>query len=401
MDAQSTRKLHARHHFHSVGHGLFYSFDIADHESNEARLLFVYDCGTKSRRHFLRTEIKSFEKKHGEKTPIDLLVLSRFDHHHFLGLLSLLENRGMGEIVFLPKLSTAEKLFHTMLATESGHDDEYLNFIQDPSVFLAKYFKKVIFIKKAERPLMFNPTQVEPAKEKLELVSYSDDQVQIDDNSYLRTNLGWIFYFYLSTPEIFRLKQVEDELFSLGFSQKSFSEVLSNAVSLNKIKSIFAKHQWTEHETTLACVHGPSSAKHCCPTGFWYARRSLHFLEHHLANKRWLSLGGKDFCVLTGSLNLSKNWEDLRDKLQKISERISIFMIPHHGDHRHWNDAIVGDVDPDAWVISSRLWSLLVSGHKVLSAVKHESRGGEICSVHEFRNMAIERIFILKGDNLS
>ena len=395
MDAQNLRKFHARHYFHSVGHGLFYSFEIADHETKKTELLFVYDCGTNSQKHFLRSEIKSFENRHGEKNPIDVLVLSRLDYNHFLGLMSLLEGRESGDMVIIPHLTDVEKTYHLILHNQI-QDAEYLEFIQNPKIFMNKFFKKIILVSKAERPMMFNPSSVFPAQEKFELVSSTTDQAMIDDNSYLRTNLGWIFYFYLSTPEQPILKQIEEEFYSLGFSQKSIEDNLHNSVTIEKMKEIFSRHQWTEHESNLVCVHGPSSNKHCSPTGFWYARRSFHFLEHHLANKKWRSLGGKEFCVLTGSMNLFKNWGSLRDKLQKISERISIFTIPHHGEREHWNDAIVRDVDPDAWVVSSRLWSLLVSNHKVLAALKHETRGGEICHVHEFRNMAIERIFILK-----
>lgn len=397
METTPVRKLHVRQHFHSVGHGLFYSFDIADHDSKEERLLFVYDCGTKSQRHFLRTEIKNFEERHGHKTPIHVLTLSRFDYDHFHGLMNLLEGREKGEMVFLPRMSEVERLFHYIEGKEKYKDERYLKFIKDPASLLKEHFKKIYFVNKAERPAMYNPNQVELGKERLELVANVVDENHIDDNSYLKTDLGWIFYYYLSTPEPLKLAETENALKALGLKEKTLSEIVSEPELLKKIQAIFSEKQWTGHESSLACIHGPVSLQHCFPTGFWYARRCCHFLEHHFSRKRWLSLGGKDFCVLTGSVDLAQHWNGLKDKLQKIVKRISIFTLPHHGEKEHWHDDIVNDVDPDAWVVSSRIWSILLPGHKVLSNVKHEARGGEICKVHEFRNMAIERIFILKN----
>ncbi len=395
MNQNLVRKLHVRQHFHSVGHGLFYSFDIMDHDSKEENLLFVYDCGTKSQCHFMNTELRSFDKRHGEKKAIHVLTLSCFDADHFHGLQNLLEDREKGEMVFLPKLTFAEKLFHRLSNISCRTDDEYWDFLENPHYFLEQHFKKVYFIQKALIPALFAPNQVELGHELIELIATEHEEKVIDDNAYLKTNLGWLFYFFLSSPEKSKMIQVDAALKKLNVENKNLNEIANDPILSEQVKLIFQKANWTLHETSLACVHGPVSVKQCFPTGFWYSRRCLHFLDHLLHRPRWLSLGGKDFCVLTGSMNLSKYWDDLKNKLHKIGPRISIFVIPQQGAHQHWNEKIVEDIDPDAWVLSSRIFSLLRFDHHVLSDLKHRSRGGEICKVHEFKNMAIERIFIL------
>jgi len=353
MNQSLVRKLHVRQHFHSVGNGFFYGLDITDHDSKEEGLLFIYDCGAKSKKIFLQRELSTFNKRHDSTRAIDILVISSFDEVYFKGLFELLENRKKGENVFLPYLNMDERKRYSS-STHSGNSD-YLYFLNDPDLFLKKYFKKVYYVKKAEHALPYTPNHVGLGEEHIELVTNAgkEDNI-IDDNSYLKTNLGWLFYFHTSA----------------------------------------SGDRGTEKN--LSCIHGPLSLKHCFPTGFWYSKRKIYLYNYCLRSTRWLSFGGKDFCVLTGAMNLKTGWDDLKIKLQKMHKRISIFIIPNCQKYECWNSQVASDLDPDAWIISSQFLSFFKFNNDVISDLKDLSRGAEICKIHEFRDLALERILILK-----
>lgn len=83
--------------FHNVGQGLFAEAELK--LLNDSIYRVVYDCGTSSRQSILEDAVASRGNR-----PVDLLVISHFDHDHISGILKLLEKSPVRQIM-LPMMT--------------------------------------------------------------------------------------------------------------------------------------------------------------------------------------------------------------------------------------------------------------------------------------------------------
>lgn len=100
--------------FHPVGQGLFYTGSLADKTYN-----FVYDCGTKSKNHYLSSSIDSYIKEIRNDTmskpTIEFVVISHLHKDHFSGLFELAQKTNIRK-VYLPYLGNDKNFISLVLA---------------------------------------------------------------------------------------------------------------------------------------------------------------------------------------------------------------------------------------------------------------------------------------------
>ena len=126
--------------FNNVGQGLFYSGKIVVNEDKSFN--FVYDCGTHSKREYLKTSIKRYSnsiKDNNNKKKLDLLVISHFDADHINGLETLLSEVDEMETVVLPYYTPEERLLYAIMNKKQNRF--YYEFLSDPAEFLLKKYK--------------------------------------------------------------------------------------------------------------------------------------------------------------------------------------------------------------------------------------------------------------------
>lgn len=126
------KNIHFCYRFHAVGQGLFASGHL--HElAHEQHFHWVYDCGTSSRRAYLKREIALYQG-HFKADPIPLFCLSHFDEDHINGACDLLSRHKVGTLV-MPYFPLVDRI--QIALSTPGLSNDYLSFLVDPVAYLS------------------------------------------------------------------------------------------------------------------------------------------------------------------------------------------------------------------------------------------------------------------------
>lgn len=124
--------------FHPVGQGLFASGCLYQANTPQPKFLWVYDCGSVSVKKpvLWNAKVGDLRRFTHEKSHIDLLTLSHFDHDHISGVTALLGQFEV-ETLMLPYAPLWERL---LIAFERRikPEDERMSYYLDPVAYLRR-----------------------------------------------------------------------------------------------------------------------------------------------------------------------------------------------------------------------------------------------------------------------
>ena len=139
--------LHFEDSFFPVGQGLFYSGRIyfTGKSEREWKTMFVFDCGSVSRKVILNKSISKFHNRLDKKF-VDFVVLSHLHEDHTNGLENLLAADMNVGAVFLPYLNPSQRLIVALRSITQ--DDAYYLFLADPTAYLLnRRVRRVVYLR--------------------------------------------------------------------------------------------------------------------------------------------------------------------------------------------------------------------------------------------------------------
>jgi len=382
--------------FNNVGQGLFYSGKIVVNEDKSFN--FVYDCGTHSKREYLKTSIKRYSnsiKDNNNKKKLDLLVISHFDADHINGLETLLSEVDEMETVVLPYYTPEERLLYAIMNKKQNRF--YYEFLSDPAEFLLKKYKvkKIVFIVENSEDL--KNKELNNENKRNDNVFYLDvDKLQdfkdfnrFDEESREEMNKWKQEYnisFKISDRKVFLyIKTFNEPIFNkpiwefLFFNYKiknekilqkfygcisrihpNIKEIIKNDAYRKDARNCYkqlSKHAKLDkgekiNNTSLIMYHSPLNYKYirlhvfksCCFRLCCCFRCRKYY---------WLKPAGQ---FLTGDIDLNYNLNEIEKFFNSVKNNIFVALIPHHGSYYNWNQRILEYINNcEFWIASAGL----------------------------------------------
>jgi hypothetical protein len=140
---RSTPHCGIQYRFFPVGQGLFSAGLLELGDRNP--FAWVFDCGTSSRRKFLRSAVADFRDWH--KGPIGLLALSHFDEDHVNGACSLMRASHV-RVLMLPYVTFVERIGLALDAEIRPEDPLWSVFLNPAAYFLERFpgLDRILFV---------------------------------------------------------------------------------------------------------------------------------------------------------------------------------------------------------------------------------------------------------------
>lgn len=345
--------------FHPIGQGLFTSGRLAT--SNGASFNWVFDCGTSSSKSkYLDPEIARYHAGICN-SPLDMLVISHFDHDHVSGISKLLKGRTV-RLIVLPYLPL---WFRVLLIVRLGATGSFRSFLVDPVAYLqgiAGDVDNIVFITggAAQEPEQDFASSSEPDDNSphdfslsIPLGMPSDaGEFPSTDNGRLasvsivshaspfRIGNFWEFIFYNATPPSkVSIPQLQADVASLLKQHRATLGTFNWTKLLPDLRTIYDAYFGTSggprNDISLAMysgsiastIGGPMVGLH--PHGAWVAIRP----------------GGSSF-VPAVPIHVSTG-DGSYNSVAKIKalithftsgrwSRVSVFQVPHHGSVNSW-----------------------------------------------------------------
>lgn len=419
--------------FHNVGQGLFYSGRIK--MAHTRSFNFVYDCGTKSPRHFLDQAITAY-KNHIQRNQIDLLVLSHFDIDHINGVDKLLSDVAVDKVV-IPYFTPIERLIIGLRnpgAPEKSDDEKpydwYFDFLSDPVSFLIKNKKanQVIIVggdseteEYAKTKFKFSDQFREDdiGKNDLNFIKMHDDwqlkkQISEHDPNWVQENKllvknhlhsvplsnYWIFKFFNYKVEEDTLEGFHNCLKNIGIDpddSNALREIIRSKEERKKIKMSYSKLRMKSNDTSLVLYHGPiKKPKHVSLLCNYCIQRGYECFPFYLTKHLCEHDSNRFGHLLTGDIDLNhKRNIELLKHYDEFKNQIKIVQVPHHGSVENWNSLIMLDLLGHErwftlWCVSAGI--LNAYGHPSPDVIDELSRWGCVQWSNEHNRITIKGV---------
>ncbi len=384
-------KLEVDFKFHNVGQGLFYTGRL---KYGRASFNFVYDCGSEK-----TSLVKgAIDQEFRHNNHVDLLVISHLHKDHISGV-PYLSKKARINTVILPYLSPIERLAVTLQTPIAPR--EFYMFLADPIEFLIENgVKRIVLIGGSEPdrkenwlPPFERPPDLPPEVEdiRLSIEGLPDDERLISEISrhesiseYIQKGklfvknhsgtllvlLGWLplwvfrFFNYKISPNV--LSQFENCV-RRTLGNIDFKTIKQAILDRNKRKALKACYSQLVggsrylNNTSLLVVHRPAFrpliidswcdcawCPVCCPLYFEYYPCCPPF--------RRCIIEPSDFVqFLTGDVDLNYRFNEISQHfgLRTIVRKTIATLIPHHGSHNNWNNALCNTITSNFWVVSA------------------------------------------------
>ena len=355
--------------FNKAGQGLFYTGSFIF--NNQHSFSFVYDCGTFSKRLYLREEIKNFKNMllRDNNNVLDLLIISHFDADHVNEIHTLLKGLKECKQIILPYLTPSERMVLLIKhLISNSFDQEYTDFLIDPVVYLTRNdnVTDIVFISgndDSEDNLEGIPEPVDINPEHgfhLDLKEIKGQEAYVKDYEYSSQKNGasvgvysdkkraflmgiWEFYFFNKkmdcTGLINKLKERLSEEFPNFNSKHITKEVLEEMAKRNtKVIEIFEDELDEKiNMTSLVILHGLIKTS-----------KLIHFSLDHIM-ERFLPVNlsimvSRTYTLLTGDIFLNKLvWPTY---IKRNWDKILFIQIPHHGSKEEWDFKVIKKNSP-------------------------------------------------------
>ena len=391
MDIHRLRLL-----FHPVGQGLFASGRLSNTTSSGSSFNWVYDCGSASSGGLDKACIRKLAVDLGGSRPwLDLLVLSHFDHDHISGVVSLLTEFRVRNLV-IPLIPLWQRLALAFDADQYISKAEwpfYLNPVEAITSIPGAEIVRVIAVPPSRgdgpapdgdnRTVALGPANPDRPDDILErssgllqeweLMTTLPDGFGIGSKhcdlgthshvSVLRPgatlSVGdiWEFVPYNDAsafkPGAYRFTaQAEAWRHRLVSSQ----EVTDRKIVLGRLKKLYEHRYKNSKERNLISLflyagQGARVAHWECAcalahSGLCGERADWYHMESH---QRRMSV------VYTGDgfLNTKSRWRALRDHLGPSRLAPLAFQVMHHGAQANWYRGLAQEIDPQISIFSS------------------------------------------------
>lgn len=355
--------------FYAVGQGLF-SSGVINLLNN--KFVWVYDCGTSSKKSILQKEINYFKTTNNQCKHIDLLTLSHFDKDHISGLEEILKDFTIG-ILMLPYANLSQRLI-LALQYNIKVNSKYFDFFVNPIYFL----KKKNLIKSIEKILF-----VSHSNNISEVEEFSRDSLLEEKKTSFKT----IDEHDLSPEQLFDKK---------SFDSESKIEFLSPATSINvfngwefvpyndiefspknrtsfineieKIK-IFIKKDYNKFINHLkklySCEFGKSSFQKNIISLFLFIGQTSNYIDNVCIQEKsndyvncFKLLNTQDKLTILYSGDGFLNSQVRLQKLINFYHKnrlinLFLFQVMHHGSKNNWHPGLAKKIAPKKSIFSS------------------------------------------------
>ena len=324
--------------FYPVGQGLFYAGALAHGDYN-----FVYDCGTKSGKHYMNSSIESYVTQLSQdksKTPmIDFVVISHLHKDHFSGLYDLSQH-AIIKNVYLPYLGKNEDFIAMILAKAIASPHQHTFSDASNSLFhhmLGKYM---------ESRDEFTPTDVD----------YANDDSEFAYFKYEKTvEIGaavWKFVFLNRRIAARKLKSLIDKTQQvcrrLGIQR--IADLVDKKGGIREIAKIYSEVFQSKNDskllnmTSTLLIHFPLYDQAVGK----YAIFDRNFRQFNLRIAiSDIAYSGDPFgcmplqsleTILTGDAILDNQLGSLiKSHLSNCyNPRCGVLQVPHHGSYENW-----------------------------------------------------------------
>lgn len=365
--------IHFNFNYSNVGQGLFHFGSI-----NEFN--YVYDCGGSNT--YIQNALKEYYPSNKSKK-INLLIISHFHDDHVNGLDYLFYRMKIEvDTVVLPYVTREERLF---LSFKQGYTN--IELLIDPVLyFLERNVKRVILIKGDEEGDYYdiddlpspNPNLENAQLEELNFSSMKRDkelEEQIKGEFSSKKNYGqlfvyhhcqlallndfWLFRFFNLRRNKREIQVFKDFLYKSKIILKknnNIKEILRDERKRNIIKAGYDLLKGNFNNTSLCCLHSPLEF-----TNNVFFITKINRLDNSLyIGEEYFEKAEVDYPVghmLTGDLSLNKisNYNEFKKHYKGFFDKIGIFLLPHHGASRNWNDKVFDNIKklPIFWVASA------------------------------------------------
>lgn len=400
--------------YHGVGQGLFYSGSLSigtdKRKRSSSSFHFVYDCGSESKKNFLEKEVAEYKQLRLYNGCIDLLVISHLHRDHINGLDLLLKGPGIKtKVVVLPYLEPAERIL-LMLSSER-QPAWYIDFLRNPSRYLLdRGVEQIVYFSgrgedgdivpdpppppegspiEMNQEKFFPDLDVHRLKGDLETAKRAkmEDDIIAPGVVFAKDTLPlalrhiWQFSFYVAPVRLSKLKKFKKCAESLFLTEvkdtRYFIEILKNRSLTKELKDCYRLISNDLNVTSLGCVHGPvfrirfsvdSNSYGLSlpfPIQMFRAKEDLRmafcrycdFILRDVGDLNSYSglLRQSKYTMLLGDMDTKKEWRGLRRRYENYLSKIEFLQIPHHGSKYNWNGSIVGDINPQKYVITAAL----------------------------------------------
>lgn len=372
--------VHYHFDFHNVGQGIFYTGQIEN-------FVFVYDCGSRSVTS-VRKAIDHWLSTHsGSRSTIDALVISHLDHDHVSGVDYLLARMPV-KLVIMPYVSLVERILLALRAT--AMPDWYVSFIEDPVQYL-------LSTEKVLRIILVLPSGEENEQGRLadpfQETDFTDEQLEFRDELWpvlepmledekeetrqgwrkhlssgrlvFRTHRGivvlgaqWEFRFFVQEVDHSLLQNFRHCLRNLCHAS-TLQQILRCKNKRAQLRSCYKPIARGKklNPTSLALFHGPLN-RDTAITVKCSNKMVMHFCLSSCYRLRECSScclttalsGPANGQLLTGDLDLSKNYDDFINHMGSRLQATAVCLLPHHGSALSWNPALKSEAK------NCRLW---------------------------------------------
>ena len=358
--------------FHSVGQGLFYTGSLAHKTYN-----FVYDCGTKSKNHYLSSAIDSYIKEIQDDTidkpKIEFVVISHLHKDHFSGLFELAQKTNIRK-VYLPYLGNDKNLISLILA--------YIILGNNPKKSINQTAYSLFYF-------MCGLYGVENNHNfpRLEGVFLGGNEVEDENNEfaysryidylYVESRRYWKFVFINRGISRYKLQQLNKKMYRLlsDYTVKNIVELISKEKGVEKIAQIYGEVFSSEiksnsnflNMTSTVLLHYPLYSS---PNGFFADSKEIAKCAQKRVNTRYFSHRypceyncyrferiWNPSTILAGDVLIDNTMENLilsnMNQTGSSSHEIcGVLQVPHHGSKDNWIAWSKTSIDSQVHVIS-------------------------------------------------
>lgn len=387
-----------KYHFYPVGQGLFSTGSICLRAYDAPKFLWVYDCGTVSDQMYVVNAVERLKSYAGNRSKIDLLILSHFDRDHISGVVRLISELAVGTLV-LPYMPLAQRLEIAFKDHSYSPSDPFTDFCINPVRYLLSQEQsdlgRILLIPYSgvEGPSYpeESPNPTEPAPDDELNIQYVPDDVEDSNDRSALSNKGsssvavdylkpgtsmvlpavlWEFVPYnVDNPRSMNakfLKLVEDKRDSLLRS----GTVEDRINALNALKDAydcnFGARSSRRNAISLFFYSGPIYSKNrilpICLNGRLRSRvdnwnQRLHkYPCWHQGRIDDLGDTSQSSILYTGDgyLNNPKRLEQLATYFGVTRlDRVGVFQVMHHGAKGNWHAGVAAAIAPLYSVFSS------------------------------------------------